>query len=148
MFAKYAVGGRLDPPYYPTKTEPAFIGRIVSIPSSTYTGKERLWRDRVKISHDIEFFAISVQSSTTLFEDNWHLTVNGKIVVKNNYCFYYPEGCYFGVAHKVKAETEIIFEYYTNQNDKNEISIIYHMLTEPNINLVLDGSIEGPIIAK
>ncbi|HEY2494115.1 MAG TPA: hypothetical protein VGI33_14575, partial [Paenibacillus sp.] len=101
MLGRYIVGGRLDPPYYPTKTFPYFTGRAIDIPAKAQG--DRIIKDTFTMSHDLEFYAISIRSNMLSVEDYWNLTVDGKVIAKNIHCKNYEEGLYFQVAHPVKA---------------------------------------------
>jgi hypothetical protein len=128
MFGRYIVGGRLDPPYYPTKPYPHFVGRQIDIPFKAQG--DRVIKDTFTMSHDLEFYAISFLSSMISVEDYWNLTVDGKMVAKN----------IFQVAHPVKAGTEFRLEYFTPHGDSKQVSVTFHFLTEPDLDLVLTGT--------
>lgn len=132
------VGGRLDPPYYPTKPHPHFIGRAIRIPAKA--NGDRVIKDTFTLSHDLEFYAISIRTNMNSVEDFWNLTVDGRVVAKNIHCKSYEEGLYFQVAHPVKAGKEFLFEYHTPHGDGKDIELMFHFLTEPDIDLVLTGT--------
>jgi hypothetical protein len=138
MFGRYAVGGRLDPPYYPTKLRPQFVGRFIEIPSSAQGN--RVIVDKFHLSHDVEFYAISIKTSMLSPEDRWNLTVDGKLIAKNVYCKNWEEGLYFQVAHPVKQGKEFILEYHTPHGDRKQVEIMYHFLTDPDVDLIVTGT--------
>ncbi|ALA07245.1 hypothetical protein SECTIM467_121 [Brevibacillus phage SecTim467] len=138
MFSRYIVGGRLDPPYYPTKTSPHFVGRSIEIPSKAQG--DRAIKDVFYMSHDLEFYAVSIRSSMPSPEDYWNLTVDGKQVAKNIHCKNWEEGLPFMVAHPVKAGKEFVFEFRTPHGDSKKIELMYHFLTDPEVDLELTGT--------
>ncbi|MBD8498868.1 hypothetical protein [Paenibacillus arenosi] len=140
MLSRYIVGGRLDPPYYPTKTMPLFKGRFIGIPNTATV--KRVIKDIFYLSHDVEFYAISIHSTVATPEDYWTLSVDGNLIAKNVYCKQYSEGLYFQVAHAVERGKEFIFEYHTSLGDGKSVEVMYHFLTDPNINLELEGGVD------
>ncbi|MFF2889497.1 hypothetical protein [Paenibacillus sp. NPDC057967] len=138
MLGSYVVGGRLDPPYYPTKPEPHFIGRVLDIPAKAQG--DRVITDTFSMSHDLEFYAISFRNSALDEGDYWNLTVDGKLVAKNIYCKSFEEGLYFQVAHLVKAGKEFFFEYHTSNGSSKTIELMFHFLTDRDSDLVLAGT--------
>ncbi|OBZ11880.1 hypothetical protein A8L34_16290 [Bacillus sp. FJAT-27264] len=138
MLGRYVVGGRLDPPYYPTKPSPHFIGRNIEIPAKAQG--DRIIRDTFTMSHDLEFYAISIYADVDSIEDFWSLKVNGKTIIKNLHCKNYEEGLYFQVAHPVKAGNQFLLEYHTPHGDKKNLGLMFHFLTEHGVDLVLTGT--------
>lgn len=138
MLGRYVVGGRLDPPFYPTKPSAHFVGRAISVPKKAEGS--RVIKDTFTMSHDLEFYAVSIRSDKLDAEDFWNLTVDGKVIVKNLHCMNYEEGLYFQVAHPVKAGKEFLFEYSTPHGDAKGIELMFHFLTDPEVDLVLTGT--------
>ncbi|WP_315792900.1 hypothetical protein [Paenibacillus sp. BIC5C1] len=138
MFDRYAVGGRLDPPYYPTKPHPHFVGRAIMVPAKA--NGDRMIKDTFTMSHDLEFYAVSIRTNMNTVEDYWNLTVDGKVLAKNIHCKNYEEGLYFQVAHPVVAGKEFLFEYHTPHGDGKNLELMFHFLTEPDVNLLLTGT--------
>jgi hypothetical protein len=142
MFASYILGGRLDSPYHPTKTKPNFQGREILINGMKAVGVKRRITDTFTMSHDVEFFAISVRSDIVIPSDHWSLTVGEQRIAKNIYCKELSEGAYFLVAHPVPAGTEFVFEFHTENADRKELEIMYHFLTDPDVDPILTGTID------
>ncbi|WP_179198610.1 MULTISPECIES: hypothetical protein [Paenibacillus] len=135
MFERYLVGGRLDPPYFPTKPSPHFVGREIIIPAKA--SGDRTVKDTFTMSHDLEFYAVSIRTNSNNVEDYWNLMIDGNFVAKNIHCKNYEEGLYFQVAHPVAAGKEFLFEYHTPQGDRRNFELMFHFLTEHNVDLVL-----------
>jgi hypothetical protein len=138
MLGRQILGGRLDPPFYPTKSAALFVGRAISIPEKAQG--TRVIMDTFTMSHDLEFYAVSIRTDTPDAEDEWNLTVDGRAIVKNLHYMSYEEGLYFQVAHPVKAGKEFLFKYHTFNGESKEIELMFHFLTDPDIDLVLTGT--------
>ncbi|MFY0127856.1 Low copy number virion structural protein [Bacillus cytotoxicus] len=102
----YLAGGRLDPPFYPTKTKPFVPGFIMD--SASFTTEEF----KYTLPADMEFYAISVSCSVYELDDKWDLLVNGEYFCKNIYTKKLPEGMHFMVYEQLTAGDEIIFRFY------------------------------------
>ncbi|MEI4651775.1 Low copy number virion structural protein [Bacillus cereus] len=109
----YLAGGRLDPPFHPTKTKPFTDGFIMD--STSFTTNEL----KYTVPADMEFFAISVSCSIYELDDKWDLIVNGEHFCKNIYTKKLPEGIHFMVYEPLSAGEEIIFRFY-NQGILNK----------------------------
>ncbi|MED1650225.1 Low copy number virion structural protein [Bacillus pacificus] len=101
----YLAGGRLDPPFHPTKTEPFIPGFIMDSFSlqtneTTYT-----------LPADMELYAISVSASIYELDDKWSLIVNGQTVCNNIYTKDIPEGMHFMVYKPLAAGSTIQFSF-------------------------------------
>ncbi|MGG4144824.1 hypothetical protein ABEW34_17045 [Paenibacillus algorifonticola] len=138
MFAQYIVGGRLDPPFHPTKPSSNFIGRTINIPAKQ--NGVRVIKDTFHFSNDLEFYAISIRASNADPKDYWNLTIGGKTIAKRIYCKSYEEGLYLQVAFPVAASTAFTFEYHTTLGKSNTLDIMFHLLTDEHVNLVLTGT--------
>lgn len=84
----YTAGGRLDPPFWPTKTVPFIKGQIIKI--GTVSAQEEY-----TMEFDAEFFGVAVGASSYKTEDNWTVAVNGKPIVETIYTKDLPEGMFF-----------------------------------------------------
>lgn len=67
MLSRYLVGGRLDPPFYPTKTKPCIASRRIDI------------------------VAISIKADIITPTDYWSLVVDENLIVNHVYCKDYSE---------------------------------------------------------
>ncbi|MGG1652547.1 hypothetical protein [Paenibacillus sp. NRS-1780] len=139
MLSRYIVGGRLDPPFYPTKTRPCIASRRVDIDGLRALEGKRKVTDTFKISNDLEFFAISIKADVITPADYWSLVVDENVIVNHVYCKDYSEGLYFQVAHPVKGGREFCFEFYTESADRKRIEVSYYFLTDPKVTLRLNG---------
>ncbi|MWV43068.1 hypothetical protein GRF59_05445 [Paenibacillus sp. HJL G12] len=92
------------------------------------------------MSHDLEFYAISVRIDSENFRDYWNLSVDGKEIMKNIHCMKYDEGLYFQVAHPILAGKEIVFEFNAVDGKARNIEVMFHFLTEPDIDLQSFGT--------
>lgn len=138
MLARYLVGGRLDPPYHPTKTSPYFVGRSLTIPAKATAN--RVIKDTFYLSHDLEFFALSVRTDSENLMDYWNLWVDGKQVAKNIHCKTWAEGLYFQVAHLVSSGKKFYFEYNTADGHAKNVEIVFHFLIDPDVAPVVTGT--------
>ncbi|HDR5274721.1 TPA: Low copy number virion structural protein [Bacillus thuringiensis] len=102
----YLAGGRLDPPFHPTKTEPFIPGFIMD--STSFK------TDEVKytLPAEMEIYAISVSSSIYELDDKWDLIINGQTVCQDIYTKRLPEGMHFMVYKAVKAGDTIVFRFH------------------------------------
>ncbi|MEC0180458.1 hypothetical protein P4H61_02980 [Paenibacillus peoriae] len=139
MLSRYIVGGRLDPPFYPTKTKPCIASRRIDIDGLRVLESKRMVTDIFKVSNDLEFFAISIKADKITPADYWSLVVDENIIVNHVYCKDYSEGLYFQVAHPVKGGREFRFEFYTESAARKRIETSYYFLTDPEVVLRLHG---------
>ena len=142
MLSRYIVAGRLDPPFQPTKTRPYILSRMVDIDGLRAIGSKRIVSDTFTMSHDVEFFAISLKADIITSADYWSLMVDGRLIINHVYCKDYGEGLYFQVAHPVKGGKEFEFEFSTEGDERKRIEVSYHFLTDPDFNLSLNGTVD------
>lgn len=116
MLSRYLVGGRSDPPFYPTKTKPCIASRRIDI------------------------VAISIKADIITPTDYWSLVVDENLIVNHVYCKDCSEGLYFQVAHPVKGGREFRFEFYTERDERKRIETSYYFLTDPGVVLRLIGT--------
>ncbi|MDF9411390.1 hypothetical protein GOP56_03345 [Brevibacillus sp. 7WMA2] len=143
MLARYVVGGRLDPPYYPTKTRAHFIGRDIYVKGMRSSGTKRVITDTFHLSHDVELYAISIKSDIITPSDYWNLLIGNKLIAKNIYCKNFEEGLYFQVAHPIKAGTICKLEFYTEAGDRKQIEVMFHLLCDPEAEPILTGTVDN-----
>ncbi|MED1666954.1 hypothetical protein [Brevibacillus laterosporus] len=143
MLARYIVGGRLDPPYYPTRIKAHFIGRDIYVKGTRSLDTKRVITDSFFLSHDVEFYAISIRSDIITPSDNWSLLIDNMMVVKNVYCKNFEEGLYFQVAHPIRAGTLCKLEFYTEVGDRKQVEVLYHFLCDPEVEPVLTETIDN-----
>lgn len=101
----YLAGGRLDPPFHPTKTEPFIPGFIMD--SFSFQTNETTYT----LPADMELYAISVSASIYELDDRWSLIVNGKTICKNIYTKDIPEGMHFMVYKSLAAGSTVQFSF-------------------------------------
>ncbi|QDX93968.1 hypothetical protein EEL30_17720 [Brevibacillus laterosporus] len=140
MLARYVVGGRLDPPYYPTKTRAHFIGREIFVKGMRSSGTKRVITDTFHLSHDVEFYAISIRSDIITPSDYWNLLIDNQMIAKNVYCKSLEEGLYFQVAHPIKAGTQCKLEFYTEVGDRKQVEVLFHFLSDPEVEPIMIGA--------
>ncbi|WP_187355450.1 hypothetical protein ['Paenibacillus yunnanensis' Narsing Rao et al. 2020] len=138
MIERIIAGGRLDPPYWPTKTYPCFVGREIQIPRTADVS--RVITDRFRLTESAEVYAVSFKTDSTDFRDYWNLTVSGREVARNIHCLNYEEGLYFQVVLPVQAGQEIYFEFHTADGAARNIGIMLHLLSDPGVYLELVGT--------
>lgn len=105
-FASYLVGGRLDPPFMPTKTAPFIEGIMIE---SLTAGKAE---HRLNIEEDCELLSVAVGVSFYEARDYWNLYVGDKLVCKNIYTKDLPEGMYLTAIIPCKKGTQLHFEFF------------------------------------
>lgn len=121
-FPTLLVGGRLDPPFMPTKTNPFIEGIMVE---SKGIGKVE---NILAVEEDAELLSIAVGASTYEPKDYWNLYVGTKLVCKKIYTKDLPEGMYLTAIIPVKKGDTFHFEYF-NEGGKNKyVWVNYQML--------------------
>lgn len=121
-FVGYLVGGRLDPPFMPTKTDPYIEGIMIE---STGMGKVE---NRLTVQDDCELLAVAVGVSYYEARDYWNLYVGDKLVCKNIYTKDLPEGMYLTAVIPCKAGTQFHFEFFNEGGKPKFVWVNYQML--------------------
>lgn len=121
-FASYLVGGRLDPPFMPTKTHPYIEGIMVE---SKLAGKVE---NRLIIDEDCELLSVAVGVSNYEARDYWNLYVGDKLVCKNIYTKDLPEGMYLTAIIPCKVGTQIHFEFFNEGGKPKFVWVNYQTL--------------------
>ena len=98
-------GGRLDPPFYPTKGIPFIKGlNIVSNQVGQHT-------EIVSFPFDAELVAVSGACSLYQPDDYWNLSVGGELIFDEVYTKNFPEGVFLMAVIKLPADTEIRIDF-------------------------------------
>ncbi|SEL28633.1 Low copy number virion structural protein [Paenibacillus sp. OK003] len=113
-FASYLVGGRLDPPFMPTKTNPYIEGIMIE---SQMSGKVE---HKLTIQEDCELLSVAVGVSNYEARDYWNLYVGERLVCKNIYTKDLPEGMYLTAIIPCKQGTQLHFEFF-NEGGKPKV---------------------------
>jgi hypothetical protein len=121
-FANYIVGGRFDPPFMPTKTNPYIEGIMVE---STSAGKVE---NRLAVAEDCELLSVAVGVSQYEVRDYWNLYVGNQLVCRNIYTKDLPEGMYLTAIIPCKAGTQLHFEFFNEGGKPKFIWVNYQML--------------------
>ena len=121
-FASYMVGGRLDPPFMPTKTQPYIVGNRIE---SRGIGKVE---SKMQVSHDCELLAVAVGASFYESSDYWNLYVGDKLVCQRIFTKDLPEGMYFTAVIPCPTGTEFCFEFFNEGGRNKDIWMNYQML--------------------
>ncbi|ALA07170.1 putative low copy number virion structural protein [Brevibacillus phage SecTim467] len=121
-FASYVVGGRFDPPFMPTKTDPYIEGIMVE---SAGAGKVE---NKLTVNDDSELLSISVGVSNYEAKDYWNLYVGNKLVCKNIYTKDLPEGMYFTAIIPCTKGTQFHFEFFNEGGKPKFVWVNYQML--------------------
>ncbi|HDR7687564.1 TPA: Low copy number virion structural protein [Bacillus toyonensis] len=118
----YIAGGRLDAPFYPTKTFPYMKGFIMDSKAWTEDKMEYV------LPIDMEFYAISVSSSMYEIDDKWSLIVNDGIVCEDIYTKKIPEGISLMSYIQLKAGDKIIFKFHNQGINNKQVWIALQFL--------------------
>lgn len=121
-FTSYLVGGRLDPPFMPTKTAPYIEGVIIE---SKTAGK---YDSKLIISEDCELLSIAVGVSDYEPKDYWNLYVGSQLVCKNIYTKDVPEGMYLTAVMPCSAGTQFHIEFFNEGGKQKYVWVNYQML--------------------
>ncbi|MWV43093.1 Low copy number virion structural protein [Paenibacillus sp. HJL G12] len=120
-FASYLVGGRLDPPFMPTKTDPYIEGTIIE----SQGGKND---SKLVVTEDCELLSIAVGVSDYEPKDYWNLYVGDKLVCRNIFTKDVPEGMYLTAVIPCKAGTQFHLEYFNVGGKPKFVWVNYQML--------------------
>ncbi len=121
-FANYLVGGRLDPPFMPTKTNPYIEGIMIE---SASAGKVE---SKLAVAEDCELLSIAVGVSQYEVRDYWNLYVGSQLVCRNIYTKDLPEGMYLTAIIPCKAGTQLHFEFFNEGGKPKFIWVNYQTL--------------------
>ncbi|AHC19022.1 Low copy number virion structural protein [Paenibacillus sp. FSL M7-0802] len=121
-FASYIVGGRFDPPFMPTKTQPYIVGTRIE---SRGIGKVE---SKMQVSDDCELLSVAVGASYYESRDYWNLYVGGKLVCQRIFTKDLPEGMYFTAIIPCPIGTEFHFEFMNEGGKNKDIWVNYQML--------------------
>ncbi|CAM4354399.1 hypothetical protein BAMA_15725 [Bacillus manliponensis] len=102
----YLAGGRLDAPFYPTRSTPYIKGDAMY---STAANVDTL---EYTLPTDMEFHAISVSSSIYEIDDKWSLIVNGTTICEDIYTKDLPEGISLMSYMQLAAGSKIVFQFH------------------------------------
>lgn len=120
-FASYLVGGRLDPPFMPTKPNPYIEGTIIE----SQGGKND---SKLVVTEDCELLSIAVGVSEYEPKDYWNLYVGDKLVCRNIFTKDVPEGMYLTAVIPCKAGTQFHLEYFNVGGKPKFVWVNYQML--------------------
>lgn len=120
--AGYNVGGRLDPPFYPSKPIPFIKGHKLSamLGSNVHS---------YTVPFDVEFIAVAVSCSSYDPDDHWTLKLNGHVLVETSYTKDLPEGMFFTAFPSPEEGSVITFEFQ-NTGKAKEVWFNYQMLRD------------------
>ncbi|WP_151734138.1 Low copy number virion structural protein [Paenibacillus tengchongensis] len=121
-FASYLVGGRLDPPFMPTKTAPFIQGDILE---SKGMGKVE---SRLAAPGDCELLSVAVGVSYYEPRDYWNLYVGNRLVCQRIYTKDVPEGMYLTAVIPVKSGEQFHIEFFNEGGKQKFIWVNYQML--------------------
>jgi len=129
----YLAGGRLNSPWFPTKTEPYIEGLILPINNSVLETPKILTLD-----FDTEMLSMSIAAERYEIFDYWKLFINNKIVMKNIYMKKIPEGVFLMVAKSIPANTPILLVFYNQSQVANHVWVNYQFLRDPEEDIIED----------
>ncbi|MBK5452000.1 Low copy number virion structural protein [Bacillus sp. TH22] len=119
----YMVGGRLDAPYFPTKTIPFIKGRRIGV-------YENIHHNEFIAPVDMEMIAFSIGASKYNDNDYWNLYINNEKIADEIYMKDVPEGFNFSVVKQIPAKAIIRFEYINKSLEKKAIWLNYQFLKD------------------
>ncbi|RJS60108.1 Low copy number virion structural protein [Bacillus sp. PK3_68] len=121
----YIGGGRLDAPFFPTKTNPYIKGIRVEVtaglPAAIHTHI---------IDRESELISISIACSKYDDLDNWDLLINGQEIVESVYTKELPEGLFLMVAHQLLVGDQIELRYKNESGRSKSVWVNYQFLTD------------------
>lgn len=121
----YVAGGRFDPPFYPTKTQPYVKGiRLVmgsSDPISTHL---------FTMPKDGELISVAIACSRYEDADHWDLIVNGKTIAETIYTKELPEGLFLMVAHPIKTGDVLELQFHNVSSTAKSVWVNYQFLVD------------------
>lgn len=120
-FASYLVGGRLDPPFMPTKTMPFIEGTMFESRGGKVDSK-------LVVEEDCELLSIAVGVSDYEPRDYWNLYVGDKLVCKHIYTKDVPEGMYLTAVIPCEAGTQFHMEYFNEGGKPKFVWVNFQML--------------------
>lgn len=120
-------GGRLSPPFYPTKVMPYVKGEIIESFGLGVVDKETV------ISFDTELLAIAVGVSQYEARDFWNFYIDGKVVCEHIYTKDLPEGMYFTAIRNIPAGVPLKFEFFNQGGKSKYVWVNYQFLRDPEI---------------
>jgi hypothetical protein len=118
----YVAGGRFDPPFMPTKTEPYIKGQMLE---SIGGGIQRVY---FQPEVDVELLAVSVGASEYEARDYWDLIVDGRVVCDTIFTKDLPEGMYFTAIIPVEAGKALEFVFHNEGARPKFVWVNYQML--------------------
>jgi hypothetical protein len=121
----YVAGGRLDPPFYPTKTQPYVKGIRLSTGSS-----DPVSTHLYTMPIDGELISVAIACSRYADADYWSLLVNGKTIAETIYTKELPEGLFFMVAHPIKAGDVLELQFYNASSTAKSVWVNYQFLVD------------------
>lgn len=104
----YLAGGRLDPPFMPTKVKPFIKGDTLQV---SVMGA---YRKDTPITLDGELLSVAVGCSMYEPKDYWNLYLDGDIICETVYTKNVPEGMFFLAVIPVLAGSTLTFEFVNN----------------------------------
>lgn len=117
----HVLGGRLDPPHYPTFQIPFIVGNHVLAPSGLMSEMTYV------VPFTGELFAISIDSESYQNDDNWDLFVEGEIICERVYVKRAPEGVNF-MAFIPVFPGQVITVKFRNEGQEKSIWCSLHFL--------------------
>lgn len=121
-FVTYLAGGRLDPPFMPTKTFPLIVGDMVE---SSGAGKVE---KKLTLEAECELLSVAVGVSNYEPKDYWNLYVGNDLVCQTIYTKDVPEGMYFTAVIPCPAGTQLHLEYFNEGGKQKYIYVNYQTL--------------------
>lgn len=125
MFSiSYVAGGRFDPPFMPTKTEPYIKGNLMEF----VEGSEQTMVKEFIAPIDMEFLSVAVASSRYYPKDNWDLKVNDQVICESIFTKDLPEGIFFVATITVNKGDTITFTFKNVENIPKFVWFNYQFL--------------------
>lgn len=119
----YLGGGRFDPPFFPTFTQPYPYGCRYDIPS---TAGDAIFSER--LAFDTELLSLSIAASRYDTEDSWSIRVGTQEIAHRIYMKLLPQSIFLMVAHPIPANTDIQLIYNNGSGYPKVVLFDYHFL--------------------
>lgn len=120
----YLAGGRLDPPFMPTKTKPWVKGDFIEFVAQS---DSKLSKTLI-LQEPVEFLSVAGACSRYYPLDNWELVVNGEKIVESLYTKDLPEGIFFVATIPLNEGDTITFTFHNREGIPKYVWFNYQFL--------------------
>lgn len=120
----YVAGGRLDPPFMPTKAQPYVKGDLIEflVDSPGVISKDYM------VEEEMEFLSVAGACNRYFPKDNWELTVNEMKIIETCYTKDLPEGIFFIAVISLVPGDVITFTFHNAEDVPKIVWFNYQFL--------------------